>query len=52
MGASSDKDHGAAASRPTQADSAHEGNAEIGWLTFRMWNQPGFVLTGSRIAGP
>jgi D-alanyl-D-alanine carboxypeptidase len=52
MGASSDKDHGAAASRPTQADSAHEGNAETGWLTFRMWNQPGFVLTGSRIAGP
>jgi hypothetical protein len=24
----------------------------MGWLTLRMWNQAGFVLTGGRIAGP
>ena len=30
----------------------HDANKEIGWLTLRVANQPGFVLTGGRITGP
>ncbi len=52
LGAASGKDGAASDSALTQAGDAHNSRTEIGWLTFRMWNQPGFVLTGARVAGP
>ena len=42
LGAGSGKDRGAAETH----------RSEAGWLTFRMANQPGFVLSGGRVAGP
>jgi D-alanyl-D-alanine carboxypeptidase len=54
-GASSSKDRGTSGTAETHVDDTHDANdanKEMGWLTLRMWNQAGFVLTGSRIAGP
>ena len=36
----------------TDTADARGANGEIGWLTLHIWNQPGFVLSGSRISGP
>ena len=52
LGDTSSKDRGAAETQRTEAGTANDANKEIGWLTLRLWNQPGFVLTGSRITGP
>jgi CubicO group peptidase (beta-lactamase class C family) len=52
VGAASGKDGSASDSAQTHAGDTHDANKEIGWLTLRIANQPGFVLTGSRIAGP
>jgi hypothetical protein len=54
-GASSSKDRGTSDTAETHVDDTHDANdvnKEMGWLTVRMWNQPGFVLTGGRIAVP
>ena len=51
LGATSGKESGTAETREAGAGNANA-NGEIRWLTLRMANQPGFVLTGSRIEGP
>jgi D-alanyl-D-alanine carboxypeptidase len=51
LGATSDKESGSAATRRTEANGGNEPNGAIRWLTLRIWNQPGFVLTGGRVAG-
>jgi len=52
LGAGSGKDDGASGSAAAHAGGAQDANGEIGWLTRRVWNQPGFALTGGRVAGP
>jgi hypothetical protein len=52
LGASSSKDRDGAESQQAEAGTARDTSAEIGWLTLRMGNQPGFVLTGGRVTGP
>jgi D-alanyl-D-alanine carboxypeptidase len=52
LGAGDSKDSGPALSQRPPADGTHDSNREIRWLTLRMWDQPAFVLTGSRIGGP
>jgi D-alanyl-D-alanine carboxypeptidase len=51
LGAGSGKDHGAAESDRTEAGAAHDASREMGWLTVHT-NQPGFVLSGARVAAP
>jgi D-alanyl-D-alanine carboxypeptidase len=52
LGDSVGKDRAAAETRGTEANDGHERHGEIRWLTVRIANQPGFVLTGGRVAGP
>jgi hypothetical protein len=52
LGAGNAKDRAASDTARAPASESHDASEEIGWLTLRMWNQPGFVLTGGRISGP
>jgi len=55
LGAGESEDRGTAEAQRSEASDMHDSNGaneEIRWLTLRVWNQPGFVLTGSRIAAP
>jgi len=52
LGESEGKTGGTASTRRTETNGAHGSNDGIRWLTLRVWNQPGFVLTGGRVAGP
>ena len=52
LGASNTKDRGASDTSLAHTSESHDANEEIGWLTLRVWNQPGFVLTGGRLSRP
>jgi len=52
LGAGDGKDRGTAEAHRSSGSDTHDPDGEIRWLSMRLWNQPGFVLTGSRIAGP
>jgi D-alanyl-D-alanine carboxypeptidase len=51
-GATDGAAHGTAESQRTATEAATDTGTQIGWLTLRIWNQPGLVLTGGRIARP
>jgi D-alanyl-D-alanine carboxypeptidase len=51
LGAGSGKNRSAAENQRAEAGAARDANTEMGWLTVRS-NQPGFVLSGERVAGP
>jgi D-alanyl-D-alanine carboxypeptidase len=52
MGATSGNKSGAAETRGTETNGESESSGAIRWLTVRIRNQPGFVLTGNRVAEP